>query len=119
MLRLTLCAVLCAANVSLCSAASPLEQPMPPEQFAQCVQALADQVAASSKPLARDDFTRIASTAKYDDRVRRSMLVQTTEPTFIWDELAATTDDQRVTEGRAVLSRDPQTLQKIEARFGV
>src|SRR4051812_17615876 len=99
--------------------AALLDQPMTPEQFGACVQALGEQTATAQKPLARDDFVRIASAAQYDDRVRQSMLVQTTEPTFWWDDLAATTDDQRVEQGRQVLARDPDTLQKIEARWGV
>jgi len=45
--------------------------------------------------------------------------VTTGEPTFWWDELAATTDEERVQQGRAVLARDGQTLQRIEAQFGV
>ena len=96
-----------------------LEQPMPPEQFAACVQGLADQTPTAGRPVSRADFLRIASAGKYDDRVRQSMLVAAGEPTFWWDELAATTDEDRVREGRAILVRGAQTLQKIESQFGV
>lgn len=96
-----------------------LAQPMAPEQFAACVQGLAEQTSSAGRPLSRDDFLRIASAGKYDDRVRQSMLVAAGEPTFWWDELAATTDEDRVREGRAILARDTPTLQKIEAQFGV
>lgn len=96
-----------------------LSQPLPPEQFAACVQGLAQQTAASGRPLRREDFERIAANARYDDRVRLSMLVQAGEPTFWWDELAATTDDDRVQQGRAILSREAAVLQRIEAQFGV
>lgn len=99
--------------------AAPVDQPMPPEQFAACVRNLADQTPAASRPIARDDFLRIASAAHYDDRVRQSMLVQVSEPTYWWDDIAATTDDQRVEQGRAVLAREPATLREIEARWGV
>ena len=95
------------------------DQPMTPAQFDSCVQSLAQQTDRAGRPLAREDFLRIASTAQYDDRVRQSMLVQTTEPTYWWDDIAATTDDQRVADGRAVLERAGDTLQRIEARFGV
>jgi len=101
------------------AAAALLDQPMPAEQFAACVQELGNQTARSGRPLVREDFLRIASTARYDDRVRQSMLVQATEPTFWWDELAATTDDDRVADGRRVLAREAEALQRIEAQFGV
>lgn len=95
------------------------DQPLPQEQFAACVQTLGGQTASAGRPLKREDFLRIAGTAKYDDRVRQSMLVQTTEPTYWWDDLAATTDDQRVAEGRQVLAREAETLARIEARWNV
>jgi membrane-bound lytic murein transglycosylase B len=98
---------------------SPLAQPMSPEQFSACVQGLADQTSTSGRPLSRADFLRIAGTGKYDDRVRQSMLVAAGEPTFWWDELAATTDEDRVRQGREILARDAQTLQKIQSQFGV
>jgi membrane-bound lytic murein transglycosylase B len=101
------------------SFAGPLDQPMPPEQFSACVQGLAEQVGSAGKPLARADFERVAATGKYDDRVRQSMLVQAGEPTYWWDELAGTTDDERVQDGLKVLAREADALRKIEARFGV
>ena len=94
-------------------------QPLAPEQFAACVQALAAQTHLAGRPLNRTDFERIAAAGRYDDRVRQSMLVTVTEPTFWWDELAATTDEERVQAGRAILAREAQTLQRIEAQFGV
>jgi lytic murein transglycosylase len=100
-------------------AQSLLEQPLSPEQFSACVQGLADQTATAGRALRREDFLRFAGTGKYDDRVRQSMLVQAGEPTFWWDELAATTDEDRVREGRAILQREAQTLQRIETQFGV
>ena len=99
--------------------AALVDQPLPPEQFSACVQQLADQVGTAQKPLARGDFLRYASAAQYDDRVRQSMLVQTSEPTYWWDDIAATTDAQRVEQGRAVLERGRDVLQRIEQRFGV
>jgi lytic murein transglycosylase len=96
-----------------------LDRPMPTDQFAQCVDRLAGQTPTAQRAISRDDFLRIAGTAQYDDRVRQSMLVQAGEPTFWWDDIAATTDDQRVAEGRQVLSREAATLQRIEQRFGV
>ena len=100
-------------------AQSLLAQPLSSEQFSSCVQGLADQTSTAGRPLSRADFLRFAETGKYDDRVRQSMLVQAGEPTFWWDELAATTDEDRVREGRAILAREAPTLQKIEQQFGV
>ena len=99
--------------------AALVDQPLPPDQFAACVQDLADKTPTAGRPLRREDFVRIAAAAKYDDRVRQSMLVQTSEPTFWWDDIAATTDDQRVAEGRQVLAREVEVLQRIEAQWSV
>jgi lytic murein transglycosylase len=99
--------------------AGPLDQPMPPEQFAACVQQLADQTNTAGRPIRRDDFLRIAAGAQFDDRVRQALLVQAGEPTFWWDELAGTTDDERVQDGRRILARESETLQRIETQFGI
>jgi lytic murein transglycosylase len=92
---------------------------MPPEQFQSCVQNLAGQTALAGKPLTRQEFEQYAANARYDDRVRQSLLVQAGEPTYWWDELASVTDDQRVQEGRRVLAANAQLLQRIEDQFGV
>jgi membrane-bound lytic murein transglycosylase B len=114
------CLILAAAALlPLAAPAALLDQPLPPEQFSACVQGLAEQVGSAGKPLTREDFQRIAAAGKYDDRVRQSMLVQAGEPTYWWDELAGTTDDQRVQDGLKVLEREGDALRKIEARFGV
>jgi lytic murein transglycosylase len=123
-MRSTLEFVRCAAAalVALFTAsgqAGPLDAPMASEQFAACVQDLAGQTASAGRPLRRSDFLSIAGAARYDDRVRQALLVQVAEPTFWWDELAATTDDQRVEEGRQLLAREAEALQQIESRFGV
>ncbi len=117
-MRKVLSAALAAALPPLAAHAA-LDQPLPAEQFAACVQALGEQTDKAQRPLSRQDFLRIASAGKYDDRVRKSMLVTTSEPTYWWDELAATTDEQRVADGRAVLAREREALQRIEQRFGV
>lgn len=101
-----------------CSVAA-VDQPLTSEQFAACVQDLAQQTDRAAKPLARSDFERIAAAAHYDDRSRQGLLVQTTEPTFWWDVLAATTDAERVAQGRQILAQNADALQKIEDRFGV
>ncbi|RYY93489.1 MAG: lytic murein transglycosylase, partial [Comamonadaceae bacterium] len=101
------------------SFAGLLDQPMAKSEFDACIQGLADQVGTAGRRLSRDDFLRIAGTANYDDRSRQGQLVQTSEPTFWWDDLAATTDDARVAQGRQLMAREAETLRRIEARFGV
>ena len=100
-------------------ATAALEQPLTPQQFSACVEQLAGQTGSAGRPLVRDDFLRIASTAQYDDRVRQALLVVRDEPTFWWDDLAATTDAERVAAGQAVLARAGDTLQRIAQRWGV
>lgn len=112
-------AALFAAAPLLASGQAPLAEPLTPEQFSACVQGLAAQTGRAGKPLSRADFERIAGTARYDDRVRQSLLVQAGEPVFWWDELAAVTDDDRVQQGRAILARAGDVLRRIEAQFGV
>lgn len=96
-----------------------LDQPMAKPEFDACIQQLADQTGSAGRRLSRDDFLRIAGSANYEDRSRQGMLVQTSEPTFWWDDIAATTDDERVAQGRQVMARQAAALREIEARFGV
>lgn len=110
---------LAAALLAGAAQAAPLDQPLSNEQFAACVQALAGETASAGKPLQREDFTRIAAGARYDDRVRQSLLVQAGEPSFWWDELAAVTDADRVRDGQQVLARQGEVLARIEAQYGI
>ncbi|NML43590.1 lytic murein transglycosylase [Ramlibacter sp. G-1-2-2] len=99
--------------------AQTLDQPLGAEQFQACVQDLSQVTDSALRPLKRDDFLRIAADAHYDDRVRQSMQVAAGEPTYWWDELAATTDAQRVADGQRVIAQNADVLNRIEARFGV
>lgn len=107
--------------VPLLGTAQPvsLAEPLSDAQFSACVQALSGQTATAGKPLRQEDFTRIAGAARYDDRVRQSLLVQAGEPSFWWDELAAVTDADRVRDGQQVLARMGEPLARIEQEFGV
>lgn len=118
-LSTALATCLLALAPGLASAQGLLGQPLSADQFSACVQGLAQQTDRSGRPLRREEFEAVASTARYDDRVRQAMLVQAGEPTFWWDELAATTDEERVQQGRAILAREAEALQRIEAQFGV
>lgn len=118
-LRLLPCIPVLAAALLGIAHAGLLDQPLTDTQFSACVQALSGQTASAGRALRQEDFTRIASAARYDDRVRQSLLVQAGEPTFWWDELAAVTDDDRVRDGRQVLARMAEPLARIEQEFGV
>lgn len=120
LLLLTLAAAFSAPPAFAQSTANPrLAQPMTMEQYQACVQDLASLTPSAQRPITRDDFLTVATATNYDDRVRQSLLVQAGEPTFWWDELAATTDDERAAQGREVLARQAEVLQQLEQRFGV
>jgi len=112
-------AVALLALLPLAGHAALLDQPMPPEQFRSCVQNLAGQTALSGRSLRREDFEQFTANARYDDRVRQSLLVQAGEPTMWWDELAGVTDAQRVQDGQRILAANAPVLQKIQDQFGV
>jgi lytic murein transglycosylase len=97
-------------------------------------------LAASSQARAEQDFetcvgamraeaeAKGVSSATFDAQMRglspdRTVLdLQQQQPEFktpIWDYLAALVDDQRVADGRAMLSQWHSTLDAVEARFGV
>src|SRR5690349_5689914 len=97
-------------------------------------------LAASSQARAEQDFETCVSgmradaaangvsAATFDSQMRglspdRTVLdLQQQQPEFktpIWDYLAALVDDQRVADGRAMLSQWHSTLDAVEARFGV
>jgi len=107
------------ALLPLAGRAALLDQPMPPEQFRACVQNLAGQTALSGRPLRREEFDQFTANARYDDRVRQSLLVQAGEPTLWWDELAGVTDAQRVQDGQRILAANAAVLQKVQDQFGV
>jgi len=100
-------------------AATAQVDPLSETSFRSCVARLADETKYALRPLSRADFQRIAATAKYDDRSRAGSAAQVTEVPLWWDELAATTDDERVRDGHEVLQRNAAALQRIEHQYGV
>lgn len=93
--------------------------PLSDNSFRACVDRLAEQTSAANRKLSRADFKRITRDAKYQDRVRLSSTQQATEPPLLWDELAATVDDERVAAGVTVLERGAQALRAVEKKWGV
>jgi membrane-bound lytic murein transglycosylase B len=88
-------------------------------EFRACVDKLAATTSLALRPLTRESFQSIAAGAKYQDGVRKGSIAQVAEPTLVWDDLAATTDDERVADGLRVIDRAAQVLSRIEARWGV
>ncbi|MBV9567815.1 MAG: lytic murein transglycosylase, partial [Hyphomicrobiales bacterium] len=87
------------------------------QDFGTCVEGMRAEAAAKG-----------VSAATFDSQMRglspdRTVLeLQQQQPEFktpIWDYLAALVDDQRVADGRAMLSQWHLTLDAVEARFGV
>jgi lytic murein transglycosylase len=96
---------------------APLATPTHAEDFASCVAGMRGQAAAQG-----------ISAATFDSQMNgltpdMSVLdLQQQQPEFktpIWDYLAALVDDQRIADGRAMLSQWRSTLDAVEARFGV
>lgn len=108
---------LCLLAMPIAAAAQP--EPLSDASFRTCVARLAGETKHALRPLARADFERIAATAIYDDRARAGSVAQVTEQPLWWDELAATTDAERVRDGQEVLQRNATTLQRIEQQYGV
>src|SRR5262245_64525508 len=54
-----------------------------------------------------------------DDKVLRLSKVQPEFKTPIWDYLGFLVDEQRVTDGRAMMQKHDRALRAAEARFGV
>jgi lytic murein transglycosylase len=64
-------------------------------------------------------FDRAMSGVRPDMDVIKAMNTQPEFKTPIWDYLGALVDEERVAEGRALLSRHSATLAQAESRFGV
>jgi lytic murein transglycosylase len=87
------------------------------QDFASCVGGMRSEAMAKG-----------VSAATFDSQMRglspdmTILDLQQQQPEFktpIWDYLAALVDDQRIADGRAMLSQWRSTLDAVEARFGV
>ena len=99
------------------AAALSASAPSARADFASCVGSLRAQAAHSGISAKTLDiaFNGLEPDAKVLD-------LQKQQPEFktpIWDYLAALVDDQRIADGRAMLSQWRSTLDAVEARFGV
>jgi lytic murein transglycosylase len=85
--------------------------------FDSCVAGLRSQ--ALGQGISAAVFDRAMSGVRPDMDVIKAMNTQPEFKTPIWDYLGALVDEERVAEGRALLSRHSATLAQAESRFGV
>lgn len=85
--------------------------------FASCVAGLRGQ--AVSQGISAATFDRAMKGVEPDMKVLELMGNQPEFKTPVWDYLATLVDDQKVAEGRAMLSKHASTLARIEQAYGV
>lgn len=85
--------------------------------FASCVAGLRSH--AISNGISGTTFDSVMRGVEPDMKVLELMGNQPEFRTPVWDYLATLVDDQKVAEGRAMLSRHASTLARIEQAYGV
>ncbi|WP_202905355.1 lytic murein transglycosylase [Luteimonas abyssi] len=85
--------------------------------FARCLSGLKQAAAGQGVPAA--SFDRFTAGLAADRSVLELLDAQPEFTTPIWDYLAGLVDDQRVADGRAMLTEHADLLQRVEARYGV
>ncbi len=86
-------------------------------QFDSCVAGI--RAAAVAQGVSGQVFDRMMANVTPDPKVIEAMNNQPEFRTPIWDYLGALVDDERVSEGRALLRQHAATLAAAEARYGV
>ncbi|MDB5535058.1 MAG: lytic transglycosylase, partial [Hyphomicrobiales bacterium] len=109
MRRLPLIASIYAATIALAPAARA--------DFDSCLAGL--RSAAAAQGVSNATFDRVMAGVTPDPKVIESMNSQPEFKTPIWDYLATLVDEQKVAEGRQMMSRHAQALASAEQRFGV
>jgi len=85
--------------------------------FASCVAGL--RSAATTAGVSGSTFDRVMRDVEPDMRVIELMQNQPEFKTPIWDYLATLVDEQKVSEGRALLQKHASLLSRIEQAYGV
>ncbi|MDR0634195.1 MAG: lytic murein transglycosylase [Azoarcus sp.] len=85
--------------------------------FSDCLERLRAQ--AARRGISRATFDAHAARLRPDPSVLELLDTQPEFSTPIWDYLAALVDDERADDGRAMLERWRDVLQKVEERYGV
>ncbi len=85
--------------------------------FAGCVSGLRSH--ALSQGISGGTFDQMMSGVTPDMKIIEAMNAQPEFKTPIWDYLATLVDDQKITEGRAMLAKHASVLARIEQAYGV
>jgi len=85
--------------------------------FDGCLSSL--RSAAAAQGVSGSTFDRVMAGVSPDPKVIESMNSQPEFKTPIWDYLATLVDEQKVAEGRQMMSRHARALASAEQRFGV
>lgn len=113
----TLLATLAAALIAA-PAWAQAQTPSPaPGEFENCLSGL--RAPARAVGVNEATFTRYTQGLQPDMSVIDKLNFQPEFRTAIWDYLAGLVDEQRVAEGKALLTQHAGTLQRVQERFGV
>ena len=86
-------------------------------EFQSCLSGI--RAEAAKKGVSGATFDRVMAGVTPDPKVIESLQFQPEFRTPIWDYLATLVDEQKVAEGRAMMSRHAQALASAEQRYGV
>ncbi|MDH7799441.1 MULTISPECIES: lytic murein transglycosylase [unclassified Beijerinckia] len=111
MYRLSFAATLCIATLATTGIARAQAD------FNSCLAGI--RATAAQQGVSGSTFDRVMAGVEPDPKVIESMNAQPEFKTPIWDYLATLVDEQKVAEGRQMMSRHAQALASAEQRFGV
>lgn len=103
-------------SAALLASCAWAQQP-PADEFNACLNTL--RAPARAVGVSEATFTRYTQGLQPDMSVIDKLNFQPEFRTAIWDYLAGLVDDQRVAEGKALLTQHADTLQRVQERFGV
>ena len=87
------------------------------QSFESCLAGI--RAEAANKGVSGATFDRVMAGVTPDPKVIESLQFQPEFRTPIWDYLATLVDEQKVAEGRAMMSKHAQALASAEQRYGV
>jgi lytic murein transglycosylase len=87
------------------------------QSFESCLAGIRSE--AAGKGVSGATFDRVMAGVTPDPKVIESLQFQPEFRTPIWDYLATLVDEQKVSEGRAMMQRHAQALASAEQRYGV
>lgn len=112
--RLALSALMTFAGVAAAQTAPP---PADPAAFARCLDGIRSDAAKQGIPA--DAFARLTGDLQPDMSVLPLLDSQPEFTTPLWDYLAGLVDEQRVSEGRAMLAEHRDLLARVSSQYGV